>query len=195
MEPEFTITVDNPGKRPPPGVQDQQTPGRAAASRPTPEQIAAKRQKLHEITHAANAAAGAEKPEPDQTPPREDVESVWVRLRDGRAVLLGPPAGISLNLRMAQILGVEHQGNQVLATQLRTLMCIRNIAPVGYDVDDATKNAYPPPPLPPLGNMVDAQKIANMVGDDGMDLCTVALNAYWPPVLLSELRVVKKNLR
>jgi len=158
-----------------PGVQDQEGPVRAARARPSPEQVAAKREAIHAATHAQHA-------EPEQKPAphvaRENVESLEIKLPDGRIVVFGPPNGVALQMRIANMLGNDL--TQFNAMLVKSMLSVRSI------------DGQPPGAVT---NMVEVQRVANLLGEDGVDLLMLALNQYWPPVTTAELQIVKKNLR
>lgn len=162
-----------------PGVQQQAAPVDAARSRPNPASVAQKRQALHDAANGATAAtqAAADTAAAAPAKPRERVESLEIKLPDGRVVLFGPPTAVALQMRIAGLVGDNL--NNFTATFAKTILSVRNI--------DGQ-------PVPAVGNMVDVQRVANMIGEDGVDLLMLALNQYWPPVTIGELQVVKKNL-
>lgn len=157
-----------------------------AAAGATAEQIEAKRAAVHAATHAEHAALAAAEAQDGEgeggdeaaTATREDVETVELKLPDGRMVLFGPPSGVATQLKVASLLGADL--NPYTSHLMRSLLSVRQI--------DGK-------PVPAIGNRVDAHRVANMVGEDGVELLGVALNTYWPPVSIADLAVVKKNLR
>lgn len=124
----------------------------------------------------------AEKPpEVPAEPPasREDVESIEVKMLDGRTVLFGPPKGVSLTMRIA--LNVpEAVANPVLDRLCRILMSVQEI--------DGKKPK-------PIGNLIDLTRMANEVGDVAIDELFTWLNRFWGDLKISDLQVLKKNLR
>jgi len=123
------------------------------------------------------AAEQQSEPEAPAPTPREDVESVEVKLTDGRKVLFGPPKGISLTMRIAMHFP---EASAVIDRLARVLMSIQEI--------DGKK------PIS-ISNMVDLTRLANEVGDTGIDELNFWLQRYWGNIQLSDTQVLKKNLR
>lgn len=125
----------------------------------------------------ADDAAGAEAEE--AALPREDVAAVVIALPDGREVEFGPPAGISLTMRL--MTGFPQvpmtQANEIW---LKTLMSVRAIDGVAART---------------VGNIVDAQKLANDIGDGALALLTEAYLRFWPPPRREDLKVIQKKMR
>jgi hypothetical protein len=163
---DLKITVEDPDKVP--------AGGRAEAKR---QQVRAGVEAV-KARIERNAAAEPGPTKETAPPPRESVDSVELALPDGRTILFGPPPGISLNLRIPELLGEEM--TRVNALVLRVLLSVRAI------------NGSPPPQI---FNKVDMHKVAHVLGDDAIDALAIALDLYWPPVTVKDLRVVKKNLR
>ncbi len=174
---DLNITVQAP-KQPPAGVKDMQGAVDAQRKRPAPEALAQKREAIHKATHAQHAAEQEQADMPPPAKPRENIESLEIKLPDGRVVVFGPPAGVALQMRIANLLGPDL--NNFTAMMARAMMSVRTI------------EGQPPGAI---GNMVDVQRVANMLGEDAVDLLMLALNQYWPPVTVAELQIVKKNLR
>jgi hypothetical protein len=141
------------------------------------EALATAAANMRERAAAAAAEPEAAPPEPPQ--PREDVESIEVKLLDGRVVLFGPPKGVSLTMRIALNIP-EATTNPVLDRMARILMSVREI--------DGKK------PIP-IGNLIDLTRVANEVGDVGIDELFVWLQKFWGDLKISDVQVLKKNLR
>lgn len=150
--------------------------GRRASAEETAE-IQRQRAAIHDKARERGAAIADEQPAAP-SPPREPVESIELMLPNGRAVEYGPPHDVSLSLRIVDILGDETAAAKVVI--VRTVLCVRKI--------DGRKP-------PGVANMVDVQKIANMISDDGLDILYVLHNTHWPPITSRDLPAVKKNLR
>lgn len=178
---EMTVTDVSPrGNR----QRDPGAPVEAQRKRgdpPTQDQIEQLRRDTHAATHAAHAtdAAAAEATDTAAADtPREDLDSVELELPNGKTAIVGPPPGIALQLRISNLLGAKLDNFN--STVYRALMCVRQI-------DSEI--------MRPITNEVDAQAVANKLGEDGLDLCMLAVNTYWPPVTRKDLRIVKKNPR
>jgi hypothetical protein len=153
----------------PPAVEDQL---RARAA----EHRAARAAEAEEPAETTEAETGGAPEEAIKG--REDLSTIDVELPDGRVVHFGPPEGIALQLRIAALLGDKL--TSYTAHIMRTLMCVR---------------AIEGKVMTPIANGVDAQRVANLIGEDGVDLLGLALQTYWPPMTPADLKVVKKNLR
>lgn len=128
---------------------------------------------------ASEAGAAAEAADKQPPKPREPVDSVEVKLLDGRTVLFGPPKDISLTMRIAQVIP-EAATNMTIERLARVCMSIRSI------------DGQMPKPI---GNMVDLTLMANHVGDAGIDILHYWFGEYWGEIKLSELQLIKKNMR
>lgn len=133
-----------------------------------------------ELTRKREAWLTSESAEPAEPPkPREPVESVEVKLLDGRLVVFGPPADVSLTMRIATTIP-EATTNPLIERLARVCMSVRSID--GQQVR-------------PIGNMVDMRVMANTIGDQGIEILHYWFNEYWGEIKLSELQLIKKNLR
>ena len=159
-----------------------------AANRLPDEQVQALRARRAALREKARAEAvsgqfaGAEPQDGAEdvtVPPREDVAAVIIALPDGREVEFGPPAGVSLTMRL--MTGFAQMpmtaANEVW---LKTLMCVRTI-------NGGAVRA--------VGNIVDAQKLANDIGDEALALLTEAYLQFWPPPRRADLKVIQKKMR
>ena len=140
------------------------------------EATRAAREKLEQVQ-----AAPPIKQTPAEQPPHEpieDVESVEVQLPNGMVVEFGPPRDISLTMRVIKLLGDDAGSMQGMIYQL--LLSIRSI--------NGT-------PVPPITNTIEGEKLANKIGDAGIDILLGVKNEYWKPIRVSQLPILKKNLR
>lgn len=154
----------------PPGGEESLA---AAATR---DKVAA----MHTEQHARSSADNTEQaPDAEDVVPREDIATVELALPDGRQVVFGPPDGVSLTTRIA-MMRAGQPPSEPLDMITRCCLCVRSI------------NGKPPPVL---SNQVDVAKLANQLGDNALDILAFVLSQYWPAVKLSELQIVKKNLR
>ena len=171
---EFTLTAQDPSQAP--KMPDLNTTGRRRP--PTKEE----REAVAASARAAGEAAQLRERQETAVPPaapREDVESVEVQLPDGRTIMYGPPAGVSLSIRVAEFLGEQTQ-NPVLAAITRIILCVRSI--------DGQ-------PVRSPGSLLDVKKIAASLGDSTIDLLGLIHAETWPPITKDDLPVLKKNLR
>lgn len=153
----------------------------ASGTKATAEQIKARRRQIHDqARQEASGAPIAPEPEPVEAPPvREDLESIEFTAPNGLTIVYGPRADISLIDRIARIYsGREHSNTEFRIT--RVLMGVRSVdgmAPTTI-VDEITR-----------------AKLANAIGDEAIDLLLYFDRVNWPPLLQSELPVLKKRLR
>jgi hypothetical protein len=153
---------------------------------PKPEARQARDTKNAELAASATAmrernAAAAQTPAESEAlpPPREDVESIEVKLLDGRMVEFGPPPGISLTMRIAMTIP-DATSNPVIDRLARVCMCIRTI--------DGKQPRQ-------IANIVDLTAVANMLGDVPIDELAFWYDKHWGQVRISDLQLLKKNLR
>lgn len=163
---------------PPPGAgptREEKNAALAASAAAMRERNAAAAGDGGEIWNAdaVLAAAAAE------AKPRENVESIEVELTDGRKVVFGPPAGVSLTMRMATMFP-QTAVNPVLERVARVLMCIRS-------VDDRLPK--------PISNQIEMTAFANAMGDRAIDELGYWYDQNWGVIQIADLRLVKKNLR
>jgi hypothetical protein len=180
---EAVLKLASAGAPPPELTLTDKPPQRAQRRRagPSPEQLQAKRDEMHRQQHANNANAVADEPDetPDPPEPREDLDSIEIQLPDGRMVEFGPPPGLSLTTKIAQMTAGRDQ-SQALEMIARVCLCVRSI--------DGRKRAD-------ISSMVDVHKVANALGDNALDGLAVLLAKTWPGVKVSELLIIKKNQR
>jgi hypothetical protein len=168
-EPEFKLTVDRSGAKPTTFNTQKPVPAEVA------DEIKARRALIHERSRQEDLAPKVAEVELEDGP-REDVESVEFLLPDGRLVIMGPPPGISLTMRILNMGTVA----PAKATLYRVLMCVRELDGVKPEaiVDDIT-----------------AQKLSNTLGDNAIDILSAVYQENWPGVRRVDLPKVKKNLR
>ncbi len=179
MAPEARITInrnpDEPRQGPKPDPAREANQARAEAVRK-------RRKEIHDQARRDAAVAEQQQEaaqEAELAPPREDIDSIEVTLRNGLTVEYGPPTGISLLDRIARFYG----GRDPSVSEFRltrVLMGIRKID--GKDVA-------------PLTNEIERTKLANRIGDEGIDLLFYFDRLHWPPLRQSELPVAKKKFR
>lgn len=112
------------------------------------------------------------------TAPREHVESVVVQTPVGE-IEFGPPSGVSLTMRIAVMMG-EANPNRLQSSVLRVLMSVRSV--------DGQR-------VTPINTMVEAQYLANQLGDSVLDYLFGLTAEYWPPPGPSDLQVIRKSKR
>jgi hypothetical protein len=146
------------------------------------EQIRRRRKKIHDqaridaaVTEQQQEAAKTAEP----PPPREDIDSIEVPLRNGMTVEYGPPNGISLLDRIARFYG----GRDPSVSEFRLTRVLMGVREINGR------------PVPPLTNEVERTKLANRIGDEGIDLLFYYDRTYWPPLRQAELPVAKKKYR
>jgi hypothetical protein len=129
-----------------------------------------------------NTAAPSQEPAQEAAAvpePREDVESIEIKLLDGRVVVLGPPKGVSMTMRIAMTIP-EATTNPVIDRLARVLMSVRS-------VDEKQPRL--------IGNLVDLTRLANEIGDVGIDELHFWFEKHWGNLRISDLQLLKKNLR
>ena len=144
------------------------------------------RRKTADRARSEFAAGQGQSPTPgtaagdDAVPPvREDVEAIELQLTDGRRVWVGPPPGVSLKMRM--MTGFGHMSlSPQSETRIHALMCVQSI--------DGVRVA-------PVVTMLDAQKLANDLGDNTVDILVEAYIQHWPPPRMADLVVIQKKMR
>lgn len=117
----------------------------------------------------------ARKENKDRAP--EIVDSIMLELPNGRKVEMQQPK-VATAFALSRIVG-NNEGS-ISIVYLKALMYIARL-----DGEQVL----------PLSNMIDAQQLANKLGDDGFDIILTAYSTYWPTVLPENLPVIKKNLR
>lgn len=110
--------------------------------------------------------------------PREPIDSLVIQTPVG-TIEFGPPAGVSLTMRIATMMG-EANPNRLQSTMLRTLMSVRSV--------DGQK-------VTPITSMVEATYLANQLTDPVVDYLFLMLMDHWPPPRAGELQVLRKNKR
>ena len=146
------------------------------------EQVRRRRKQIHEQARVdAAVAEQAEEAAKEVKPPepREDIDSVEVTLRNGLTVEYGPPTGISLLDRIARFYG----GRDPSVSEFRLTRILMGVRTVNGKV------------VAPVSNEIERTKLANRIGDEGIDLLFYYDRTYWPPLRQAELPSVKKRLR
>ncbi len=146
------------------------------------DQIRRRRKQIHD--QARVDAAVTEQQQEDAKnvpppPPREDIDSIEVPLRSGMTIEYGPPNGISLLDRIARFYG----GRDPSVSEFRLTRVLMGVREINGR------------PVAPLTNEVERTKLANRIGDEGIDLLFYYDRTYWPPLRQVELPTVKKRLR
>ncbi len=150
----------------------------SAAGRAPPPGMADEIRKARERLHAAaSTMLEDEKPDAAPTAPHVDVESLEIQLPNGLLVEFGPPSGISLTMRVAMLFPNASSSIDMIA---RVCLSVRTIN--GRRVKD-------------ISNEVTLTQMCNVLGDVGLDLLGQALVTHWAGMKLSDLQIVKKNLR
>ncbi len=108
----------------------------------------------------------------------EHLSSIEVELPGDIRVKFGPPPGVSLTMRIINLAGQRDLGMQA-SMMLRVLLSVQEVNGV--------------PKI--ITNLLDAQKLANDLGDHALDLLSILFVQYWRTPSLQALRVVKKNPR
>lgn len=151
------------------------------------EEIRARRRAIHnQAQQDISAQVEPEQREPVQVPVREDLESIEIKLRDGREIEYGPPNGISLADRIARLFSgraLQEGGPDPGVTEYRltrVLMCVRSIN--GRAVA-------------PITNLVQRTSLANQIGDEALDLLYYYDRVHWPPLTEAELPSLKKRYK
>ena len=158
-----------------------------AAPAPTDSTLADARQatrdaraRLSETVEQQKAApAVPDAPELPPYEPDEDLESVEVQLPNGLLVEFGPPRDVSLTMRIIKILG-DNASSDLIGGVYRILLSVRSV------------NGKP---VTPITNSIEAEKLANQLGDAGIDILVMVSKTHWKPIRLSQLPVIKKNQR
>jgi len=151
------------------------------ASPVTPEEKAAvragRRKKWDGLGVAGvDEIAGQEAP---PAAPRENVESVEVAVPNGMVVVYGPRPGSNLSWDIAEMLGDAVRNNLKVALA-KVALCVRSI--------DGREIKKP-------GNEIEARKIANVLGEDGIDMLYLVHDEVWPPVRKENLPTIRKIFR
>ena len=159
----------------------------AADAKVVGDQIRSRRKEIHEQAKSDAAGAGIGDPVEDAqpAPEREDIESIEIPLRDGRLVEYGPPPGISLSDRIARLYSGRMNadgGPDPGITEYRLTRLLMGVRSIGGK------------PVA-INNLIDRTRIANLLGDEGIDLLNLFDQRHWPPLRETEIPLIKKNLR
>lgn len=178
---EFKLSINrNPGEAPKTGKLAEAKAAREEAA----GLIRARRAQIHERHKLEQSqldeddAADRDRPK-EPLPERENIESIEFTLPNGLEIEYGPPAGVSLLARLTDFFG-DRDPTVAQHRLARILMCVRKIG--GKDVA-------------PITNEIAKTKLANRIGDDGLDIIMYYDRTYWPPLMKAELPVVKKKLK
>jgi hypothetical protein len=145
------------------------------------EEVLRRRKQIHEQARADLSQSTVPDVElPDAPPPiRENVDTVEFTAPNGMTIVYGPRSDISTIDRVSRIYaGRDTSRSEYLLT--RILLGIRSIDGVTpfTIVDEITRT-----------------KLANQVGDVIIDLLIYYDREYWPPLLTTELPLIKKKLK
>lgn len=157
-------------------------PHNPAKPAPSPEEIAAvqkRRRAQAEELAAKDAGVFAAAEEEGRAQPREAIDFIEVELPNGRMVQYGPQPNVSRIMRAAMILG-DQSSNMMLDQIVKVALAVRAID--GQAVRD-------------IGTLVQAQAIANKLGDEGLTMLVALDNEYWPGVRRGDMPAVKKTFR
>lgn len=144
------------------------------------DDVLARRAALHAL-HDSQESSGKidlTRATAEPAPVREPIDFVTIQTPSGE-IEFGPPPGVSLTMRIAMMTG-EDTVNRLQSALLRTMMCVRKIN--GRIVT-------------PITSMVEAQFLANQLGDPTLDFLFQTMNENWPPPARGELQVISKNKR
>lgn len=158
----------------------------AANARVIGDQIKDRRQKIHEQAKLDASGGGLAPQESVPAPEREDIDSIEITLRDGRVVEYGPPPNISLSDRIARLYSARslaEGGPDPGLTEYRLTRLLMGVRTINGG------------PVHPITNLVERTRLANLLGDQAIDLLNLFDNRHWPPLTEAELPLVKKNLR
>jgi hypothetical protein len=153
----------------------------AAGQKANRDDILRRRKQIHEQARADLSPSSVPADEPPMAPPphRENVETIEFTAPNGMTIEYGPRSDISTIDRVSRIYaGRDTSRSEYLLT--RILLGIRTI------------NGVPPTTIV---DEVTRTKMANQVGDEVIDLLIYYDHEHWPPLLTTELPLVKKKLR
>ena len=111
-------------------------------------------------------------------PPREDLESITLRLPSGMQVEIGPPFNSTVAVRLMMFFG-GRQPSQTEEAITATILCIREIDGVPVSVSD----------------MIGRDRIINQIGDNSLIILQHAYREHWPPPAITDLVVIQKKMR
>ena len=152
--------------------------GQAAHDEERRKLVRAAREGLSKASEELAAGAAAADPPPEtEAKAREDVASIDLQLDDGRICRLEKKN--SLSYRIATLLANDPAA-AALEVTVRALMSIS-------DIDGKAP--------PPLSNRPELVAWMGQLGDDNVQMITSAYLVYWPPLMVSDLRVLKKTLK
>lgn len=99
-----------------------------------------------------------------------------IQLPDGRVVVMAPPGG-GIMRKIATMLGNGETNVGLMLGWLKAILYVRTI--------DGS-------PVQSVNTVVDAQRVADILGDIGEDCIMMAYQEYWPPVSIEDLQTIKK---
>lgn len=175
------LTINrNPGEKP-------NGPSKMAEAAVTAAEIRKRREQIHAQAKldVAGHGLGPAQEDPVAAPEREDLESIEIPLRDGRIVEYGPPTNVSLSDRIARLYSgraIAEGGPDPGLTEYRLTRLLMGVRAVDGRPVQVT-------------NMIERTRLANLLGDQGIDLLNFFDRKHWPPLTEAELPIVKKNLR
>lgn len=175
--PEKADLVLTAGAQKAPGARDLAgTVADAAASRAA---VAEARRRLE--ARAGTAAPPSNVDLPPATPPapvREEIESIEIALPGGGSATLAKRH--SVNYQLAVIFNGAPDAYVGLVDTAKALLSIREI------------NGRAPPAIETAAQL---RAWMDMLGDDAVDVIATAYRLHWPPLMMAELKVIKKKLK
>lgn len=152
------------------------------------EQLKKRRAQIHKQAKMEIGGVGVDAPQEDPVaaPVREDIESIEITLRDGRVVEYGPPTNISLADRIARLYSgrsFAEGGPDPGISEYRLTRLLMGVRAVDGR------------PVVSIANLIDRTRLANLLGDEALDILHHYDTRHWPPLTEAELPMVKKNLR
>ena len=152
----------------------------------TSKTVRARREQIRQQAREDVAGTASPQPkDPTPAPPRENIETIEFSLSDGRVIEYGPPLGVSLQdriLRMYSGRAIQDGGPDPGISEYRmtrVLMGVRTVAGKAATCND----------------LVQRTRLANLIGDEGLDLLHYFDRLHWPPMTEAELPVVRKNYK
>lgn len=117
--------------------------------------------------------------EVEPPPAREDLESVEFIAPNGMVIEYGPRTDISLIDRISRL----YSGRDPTVSEFRLTRVLLGIRAINGS------------PALTIVDEISRTKLANLVGDETIDLLMYYDRIHWPPLQQSELPVLKKKLR
>ncbi len=97
-------------------------------------------------------------------------------LPDGREVTMAPPSG-GIIRKVATILGDSESNLGLMMLWAKAMLYVRSV--------DGS-------PMPSINSIVDAQKVADILGGQGEEIVMNAYSEFWPPMSVKDLPTIKK---